>query len=71
MVGDYMATSVFSGVAWPAMIIAAAPVSGTFNEALYEATGGLTITGGALSSAATPVVTSGHRPAVNGKNHLN
>jgi hypothetical protein len=62
MVGDYIATSVVSGVAWPAMVIAAAPSGGTFNEALYEAAGGLQITGGALRAAATPLVTSGHQP---------
>ncbi len=64
MVGDYIATSVVSGVAWPAMVIAAAPSGSTFNEALYEATGGLQITGGALSAVATPLVTSGHQPKV-------
>lgn len=64
MVGDYIATSVVSGVAWPAMVIAAAPSGSTFNEALYEATGGLQITGGALRAAATPLVTSGHQPRI-------
>ena len=70
MVGDYMATAVSGGVAWPAMVIASAPTGSTFNEALFVPAGGLAITGGALSSVATVVVTSGHRPAVNGKNHL-
>lgn len=69
MVGDYMATAVTGGVAWPATVIASAPTGSTFNEALFVPAGGLAITGGALSSVATPVVTSGHRPAVNGKNH--
>ena len=64
MVGDYMATSVVGGVAWPAMVIAAAPSGSTFNEALYEATGGLQVTGGALRAKATPLVTSGHQPAI-------
>jgi hypothetical protein len=71
MVGDYIATAVTGGVAWPAMVIASAPTGSTFNEALFVPAGGLAITGGALSSAATPVVTSGHRPAVNGKDHRN
>lgn len=65
MVGDYMATAVVSGVAWPAFAIASAPTGSTFNEALFVPAGGLSITGGALSSAATPVVTSGHRPNAN------
>lgn len=64
MVGDYMAISVTRGVAWPAMVIAAAPSGSTFNEALYEPAGGLQITGGALRAAATPLVTSGHQPAI-------
>jgi hypothetical protein len=71
MVGDYMATAVTGGVAWPATVIASAPTGSTFHEALFVPAGGLAITGGALSSAATVVVTSGHRPAVNGKNHQN
>lgn len=64
MVGDYIATSVVGGVAWPALVIAAAPSGSTFNEALYEATGGLQITGGALRAGTTPLVTSGHQPRV-------
>jgi len=67
MVGDYMAIAVVGGVAWPTMVIASAPTGSTFNEALYVPTGGLSITGGALSSVATPVVTSGHRPNANSK----
>lgn len=62
MVGDYIATAVAGGVAWPAIVIASAPTGSTFNEALFVPAGGLAITGGALRSAATPVVTSGHRP---------
>lgn len=44
---------------------ASAPTGSTFNEALYVPAGGLSITDGALSSVATPVVTSGHRDNVN------
>lgn len=69
MVGDYTATTVISAAAWPAVVIASAPTGSTFNEALFVPTGGLAITGGALSSAATPVVTSGHRPALNAMQH--
>lgn len=69
MVGDYMATAVTAGMAWPAIVIAAAPTGSTFNEALFVPTGGLAITGGTLGSAATPVVTSGHRPVVNAMEH--
>ena len=69
MVGDYMATAVDGGLARPAIVIASAPTGSTFNEALFTPTGGLAITGGALSSAATPVVTAGHRPVLSAMEH--
>jgi hypothetical protein len=61
MVGDYISTSINGGKAWPAIVIANAPTGGVFDEANYVPTGGLAITGGALQSAATPLVTAGHQ----------
>jgi len=63
MVGDYIATSITGGQAWPAIVIASAPTGSTFNEALFVPAGGLAITGGARLAAATPLVTSGQQPA--------
>jgi hypothetical protein len=62
MVGDYISTSIIGGRAWPVIASATAPSGSTFNEAMYVPTGGLGITGGARTSAATPQVTSGFRP---------
>ena len=62
MVGDYISTSISGGLAWPVFAIATAPTSGTFHESMFTPTGGLAISGGALRAAATPQVTSGHRP---------
>jgi hypothetical protein len=64
MVGDYISTSIVSGRAWPVLAVATAPSGSTFNEGMFVPTGGLDITGGARSSAATPVVTSGFQPNV-------
>ncbi|MCW2903072.1 MAG: hypothetical protein JWO67_5337 [Streptosporangiaceae bacterium] len=64
MVGDYISTSIISGRAWPVLAVATAPSGSTFNEGMFVPTGGLAITGGARSSAATPVVTSGFQPNV-------
>jgi hypothetical protein len=64
MVGDYISTSIVGGRAWPVIAVATAPSGSTFNENMYVPTGGLAITGGARSSAATPVVTSGFQPNV-------
>lgn len=63
MVGDYISTSISGGKAWPTFAIANAPTGGVFDEAMYVPTGGLALTGGARSSAATPLVTTGHQPA--------
>jgi hypothetical protein len=62
MVGDYISTSIVGGRAWPVIAVATAPSGSAFNEAMYVPTGGLPITGGARSSAATPKATSGFRP---------
>ena len=64
MVGDYISTSIVGGRAWPVIAVATAPSGSTFNENMYVPTGGLAITGGALKSAATPLVTSGFQPNV-------
>jgi hypothetical protein len=64
MVGDYISTSISGGRAWPAFVVANAPTGSTFDEAMYVPTGGLAITGGALSATnATVAVTSGHQPS--------
>jgi len=62
MVGDYIATSITGGRAWPAIMLASAPSGSTFNEALFVPASGLAITGGTIAAAATPLVTSGHQP---------
>jgi BNR repeat-like domain len=62
MVGDYISTSISGGRAWPVIAVATAPSGGTFNENMFVPTGGLAITGGARSSAATPAVTGGFQP---------
>lgn len=63
MVGDYISTSIVgNGNAFPAFAVAKAPKGTTFHEALYTVSGGLPVTGGALSSSAL-VVDHGHAPA--------
>jgi len=62
MVGDYISTSISGGKACPIIEVANAPTGTTFDEASYVPTGCLAITGGSSSSAATPLVTSGHQP---------
>jgi hypothetical protein len=57
------------GRAWPAIAVATAPSGGTFNEAMYVPTGGLTIAGGSLTSLKNPVYVhtpSGGRPEAPG-----
>jgi hypothetical protein len=70
MVGDYISTSVLpGGRAWPVIAVATAPSGGTFNEAMYVPTGGLTIAGGALVSVKKPIYVhapSGGRPEAPG-----
>ncbi len=63
MVGDYISTSILNGRAWPVLEVANPPSGSTFDEASYVPTGGLAISGGSRSSAATPAVTSGHQPS--------
>ncbi len=57
MFGDYISTSISaSGVAYPVLPVASAPVSGSLRLSTFVPTGGLEITGGALaaqSSAST------------------
>jgi hypothetical protein len=62
MVGDYISTSIVGGRAWPTIAVANAPSGSTFDEAMYEPTGGLPITGGALRAITGPVYSSGVRP---------
>jgi hypothetical protein len=62
MVGDYISTSITGGRAWPTIAVANAPSGGTFDEAMYEPTGGLPITGGANRAITGPVHTTGARP---------
>jgi hypothetical protein len=63
MVGDYISTSITGGRAWPTIAVANAPAGSTFDEAMYEPTGGLPITGGALRAITGPVYsTGGARP---------
>ena len=62
MVGDYISTSIVGGRAWPVIAVANAPSGGTFDEAMYEPTGGLPITGGARRAITGPVYPSGARP---------
>jgi len=70
MVGDYISTSVLpGGRAWPVIAVATAPSGGTFNEAMYVPTGGLTIAGGALVSVKKPIYVhapNGGRPEAPG-----
>lgn len=63
MVGDYISTSIVNGRAWPTFATATAPSGSTFNETMDVPTGGLPIGSGAVRSAATPAVTSGHHPS--------
>lgn len=62
MVGDYISTSITGGRAWPAFEVANAPSGGTFDEATYEPTGGLPITGGAVRAVTGPAHSTGARP---------
>lgn len=63
MVGDYISTSIVgNGNAFPAFAVAKTPKGTTFHEALYTVSGGLPVTGGALSSSAL-VVDHGHAPS--------
>lgn len=51
MVGDYFSTSIIGGKAYPIFVVAHAPKGGTFNEAAYTVSGGLSILSGNMSSA--------------------
>ncbi|MDQ2742897.1 MAG: glycoside hydrolase [Chloroflexota bacterium] len=55
MVGDYIATTILSGTAYPAFVVAQAPSGSTLNEATYSAR--LGVTGGSIR-------TSENEPAV-------
>jgi hypothetical protein len=57
MVGDYISTSVRNGTnAYPIIAVANAPSGSTFDEAMYEPTGGLAISGGARRARTGPVL---------------
>jgi hypothetical protein len=62
MVGDYISTSITGGRAWPTIAVANAPSGSTFDEAMYNPTGGLPITGGAIRAVTGPVYSAGVRP---------
>jgi hypothetical protein len=62
MVGDYISTSITGGRAWPTIAVANAPSGSTFDEAMYDPTGGLPITGGTIRAATGPVYSAGVRP---------
>jgi hypothetical protein len=54
MFGDYISTSVLSGGnAYPVLAIASAPTGTTFNQAMFVPTGGLAVTGGSNTAAAS------------------
>jgi hypothetical protein len=54
MFGDYISTSVVSGGnAYPVLPIATAPTGSTFNQAMFVPTGGLAVTGGSSTAAAS------------------
>jgi hypothetical protein len=53
MVGDYMATAIANGVAFPAFAVGAPPSGGfAFNEAMYTVAGGLPVARGNLEASA-------------------
>ncbi|MFL6055113.1 MAG: hypothetical protein ACJ72W_19705 [Actinoallomurus sp.] len=56
-------TSITGGRAWPTIEVANAPSGGTFDEATYEPTGGLPITGGPVRAVTGPVYSTGARPS--------
>jgi hypothetical protein len=58
MVGDYISTSIVSGLAHGVFADATAPKKGLFNEAMFTPTSGLPVTGQVASGAADPVVSS-------------
>ena len=65
MVGDYIATSILSGIAQTVFAVASAPISpGMFNEAMFTPTGGLPVAGGPFSGAAPIVSTISDHPTL-------
>lgn len=59
MFGDYISTSVRQGGnAFPIMPIASAPTGTTFNMGMFNANGGLPVTGGAVRAPTTPANTA-------------
>jgi hypothetical protein len=63
MVGDYISTSVLpGGNAYPVVAVGGAPTGSTFDLAMYAPTGGLPVTGGTVTAAATPTAAPA-RPA--------
>jgi hypothetical protein len=56
MFGDYISTSVLSGGnAYPILSSAGAPTGSTFNQAMFVPSGGLAVTGGSNTAAASRV----------------
>jgi hypothetical protein len=54
MFGDYISTSVVSGGnAYPILSLASSPTGSTFDQAMFVPTGGLAVTGGSNTAAAT------------------
>jgi hypothetical protein len=52
MFGDYIATAIVAGVAYPVIPVAHAPAGSTFRQAMYVPAGGLAVTGGTRAASA-------------------
>jgi hypothetical protein len=58
MVGDYMATAIAGGKAWPMFMVAHAPSGATFDQAAYTVAGGMALTGGSNVNTATAIAST-------------
>jgi hypothetical protein len=64
MVGDYMATTIVGGRAFPALASATAPHGGVFDEAMFTVSSGLRISAGdLLATSDGELVGAGNAPA--------
>jgi hypothetical protein len=63
MVGDYISTSISSGVAFPVFAVANANSGAVFDEATYTVNGGLTVQGGASAASDKINASSTNQPA--------
>ena len=65
MVGDYIATSISGGKAYPVFALASPPVGGLIDEATYTTSRGISLSGGPVAASAhQPVVTVGEERSV-------